>query len=112
MTNLPLIPKFLLRTNFTSLHSRCVPINPRLPSRSSDIPDTARGSVVEDCINFFQSLHGCFGEEEEYVDECCRHKDAEDNVHFPADVRERWWDEVGESKVKRWILLAHILNSP
>lgn len=89
-TQLLLIETVILRV----IHGMC------LPGRSTDVLDRAGIVVGEDVLNFLERLTRGFWEQEVGVNEHGNTEDPEENVDFPLDVFESWWNEVGERKVE------------
>lgn len=56
--------------------------------------------LVEDFLNLFQRTAHSFGVHEENLEEGGKVECAEDEVGFPSDGVETWWDGECESSVK------------
>ena len=93
-------PKLLLRIHLSPLKMSGAAIDMRLPSRRTNILDTAWRLVVEDLVDLFKRLAGRLGEEEEDMHEHAEAEDSEEEIDFPADVLECWGYEVAKCEVE------------
>jgi len=92
--------KLLLGIHLPSLQTSSMSIHVGLPSRRTEILETAWCAIIKDLLNLLERLLAGFGEEEEDVEEHGYAEYTEYNVDFPADVGKCRGDEVGQCKVE------------
>jgi len=84
----PLLPR--PGTNFLTLLHDFIQ---RLPTDVPiDLPCRKRMSLLEDLFYFLQGPTDGFGEHEEDLYERCKVEGTKDEVRFPCDAVEPWWD--------------------
>ena len=65
-----------------------------LPCWSTNVLDGAWVIICEDILNLLERFSRGFWEEEVGVDKHGNTEDTEEDVDFPLDVLESWWDKV------------------
>lgn len=92
--------ELLLNIQLAPLDAHSVPVDVSLPGWRSDVPDAARGGVIEDLLNLLKGFLRSLWEHEVDVPEHGETEDGEYNVDSPFDVRKCRWHEVRKGEVE------------